>query len=74
MYKTKKQNFHTSKTEESILFFWIRDTCVTQRKFENQGFITEVTKIPALINDWENIIAYLEESKQSKALVEFTPC
>ena len=55
---------------ESILSFWIRGTCVTQRKFENQGFITEVTKISALINDWENIIAYWEESKQSKALVD----
>ena len=59
--------FHTSKTEEPILSFWMRYICVAQRNFENQGPITEVKKISALINDWENIIAYWEESKQNEA-------
>ena len=58
--------FHTSIIEGSILFFWIRYISVAQRKFENQG----LSQISALINDWENIIAYLEESKQRVSLAE----
>ena len=41
--------------------------CVAYRKFENQSLITEVKVISALINDWENVIAYwaiLEKNKQ----------
>ena len=73
-YKTKncfvsylKDRF---KIEGPILSYWIRYVCVAQRKFENQGRITEVKVISALINDWENIIAYWEESKQSEAFVD----
>ena len=36
--------------------------------FENQGLITEVRKISALINDLENDIAYWEEPKENEAL------
>ena len=35
--------------------------------FENQGLITEVRKISALINDLENDIAYWEEPKENEA-------
>ena len=34
--------FHTSIIEGPILFFWIRYISVAQRKFENQGFITNI--------------------------------
>ena len=70
MYFSCKTNFfwfHTLKIEGLILSFWITYICVTQRKFENQGLITEVKVISALINDWENVIAYwaiLEKNKQ----------
>ena len=59
--------FHTSKIEGPILSYWITYICVAQGKFENQGLITEVKVISALINDWENVIAYwaiLEKNKQ----------
>ena len=62
--------FLTSKVEGPILSLWIRYICVAQRNFENQGLITEVKKIFALINDCRNIIAYWEESKQSEALAD----
>ena len=62
--------FHTSKIEEPTLSIWVRSICAAQRKFEHQGFIKEVKQISALINDWENIIAYWEESKQRKALAD----
>ena len=62
--------FQTSKIEGPISLFGSGiGICVaqSQRTFDNQGLITK--KISALINDWENNIAYWEESKQSKALV-----
>ena len=34
--------------------------------FENQGFKTDVKKLSALINDWENNIAYLLGRNQAK--------
>ena len=68
-YKTKIL-FHTSKIEKPIPYLWIRYIFVARGKFANQGLITEVKKIFALINNWENIIEYLEESKQSNALAD----
>ena len=59
--------FHTSKIEGPILSYWLTYTCVAQRKIENEGLIAKVKVISALINDWENVIAYwaiLEKSKQ----------
>ena len=60
--------FNISKVPK--VCFWIRYVCVARRKFENQGPITEVKKIFALIGYWKNIIAYWEESKQSEALAD----
>ena len=65
--KTIFFRFHASKIEGPILSYCITYTCVAQRKFENQGLITKVKVISALINDWENVIAYwaiLEKNKQ----------
>ena len=62
--------FHTSKIEGPILSYWITCICVAQGKFENQGLITEVKVISALINDWENFIVYwtILEKKQTGRL------
>ena len=58
--------FHTSKIEGSILSLWY--LCCSESKKIWESGPQRGKKISALINDWENIIAYWEESKQSKAL------
>ena len=64
------KRFHTSKTEGSMLFFLgqIQYFCVAQSQimFEKQGLKTDVKKVSALINDWENNIAYLLGRNQAK--------
>ena len=47
--------------------------CVAYRKFENQGLITEVKVISALINDWENMIAYWAILEKKQTGVENIP-
>ena len=42
---------------------------LSSRFIRISGLTPEVKKKPALVNDWENIIAYWEESAQCEALV-----
>ena len=71
-YKTK--NVHASDIEVPIFSFWIRYGCLCCSKSKNVRESRPYhrgIKISALINDWENNIAYWEETKQSEALANF---
>ena len=65
--KTKFFYFILQKLKDPYSLYWITYICVVQRKFENEDLVTEIKVISALINDWENVIAYwaiLEKNKQ----------
>ena len=70
MYFSCKTNFFyfiLQKFKDPYSLYWITYICVVQRKFENEDLVTEIKVISALINDWENVIAYwaiLEKNKQ----------